>query len=83
MRVTGVPMRPPLTHPWHAECLRCACRAQFMNRRDAECWRDIHEFENYSDGHLVRILLETDKAMIDMAEVCEVELQFKRGKREE
>jgi len=42
--------------------------------RDAEWWRDIHEFENYFDGHLVRVLLQTHKSLIDMANVTEVEL---------
>ncbi len=73
-RVAGVPLTPHVTHPWHAQCLRCRCGAQFFTQRDAEVWRDIHEFENFSDGHLVRILLQTHKSLIDMAEVNEVEL---------
>ena len=74
VRVSGVPLRAPISHPWHTECLRCACAAQFISRRDAEWWRDVHEFENQTDGHLVRILLETDKSLIDMGEVIVVEL---------
>ncbi|MGZ4788187.1 MAG: hypothetical protein ACXVZV_07610 [Terriglobales bacterium] len=74
VRVSGVPLRAPISHPWHTQCLRCACTAQFTSRRDAEWWRDVHEFENQTDGHLVRILLETDKSLIDMGEVIVVEL---------
>lgn len=74
VRVAGVPLRPPLSHPWHVDCLRCVCAAQFTTRRDAEWWRDVHEFENQHDGHIVRICLETDKSLIDMAEVIVVEL---------
>jgi hypothetical protein len=74
VRVGGVPLRAPISHPWHVQCLRCSCAAQFTSRRDAEWWRDVHEFENLSDGHLVRILLETDKSLIDMGEVIVVEL---------
>jgi hypothetical protein len=74
LRVPGVPLRAHVTHPWHAQCLRCSCGAQFLSLRDAELWRDIHEFENYFDGHLVRVLLQTHKSLIDMAEVTEVEL---------
>ncbi|HWR13671.1 MAG TPA: hypothetical protein VN577_02500 [Terriglobales bacterium] len=74
LRVPGVPLRAPLNYRWHAECLRCECRAQFQSQMDAEWWRDIHEFENYSDGHLVRVLLETDKSLIDMADVADVEI---------
>ena len=75
VRVAGVPLRAPISHPWHVQCLRCGCTAQFTTRRDAECWRDIHEFENQVDGHLVRVLLQTDKSLIDMGEVIEVELE--------
>lgn len=74
LRVPGVPLGEHVTHPWHSQCLRCPCGAQFLSLRDAEWWRDIHEFENYSDGHLVRVLLQTHKSLIDMAEVTEVEL---------
>jgi hypothetical protein len=74
VRVSGVPLRAPISHPWHVECLRCDAAAQFLTRRDAELWRDMHEFENYFDGHIVRILLETAKSMIDMGEVEVVEL---------
>jgi hypothetical protein len=74
VRVAGVPLRPPLSHPWHTQCLRCPCAAQFPALRDAECWRDVHEFENEHDGHLVRILLQTDKSLVDMGEVIVVEL---------
>ena len=74
VRVPGVPLRTPISHPWHVECMRCAAAAQFTSRRDAEWWRDIHEFENYSDGHVVRVLLQTDKSMVDMAEVIILEL---------
>lgn len=74
VRVTGVPLRTPISHPWHAQCLRCVCAAQFTTRRDAEWFRDMHEFENEKDGHIVRILLETDKSLIDMGEVLVVEL---------
>lgn len=74
VRVRGVPLRAPISHPWHVECLRCCCAAQFTTRRDAEWWRDVHEFENYRDGHLVRVILETDKSRIDMSEVIVVEL---------
>ncbi len=74
VRVSGVPLRAPISHPWHTECLRCPCGAQFVSRRDAEWWRDVHEFENQTDGHLVRILLQTDKSVIDMNEVIVVEL---------
>jgi hypothetical protein len=74
LRVPGVPLQAHVTHPWHAQCLRCDCVAQFLSLRDAECWRDVHEFENYSDGHLVRILLQTHKSLIDMAEVTEVHI---------
>src|SRR4051812_1371389 len=63
VRVAGVPLRAPISHAWHVQCLRCPCAAQFTSRRDAECWRDVHEFENQVDGHLVRILLETDKSL--------------------
>jgi len=75
VRVKGVPLRAPISHPWQVECLRCPAAAQFVSRRDAECWRDVHEFENYSDGHLVRILLQTDKSVIDMGDVIVVELE--------
>jgi hypothetical protein len=75
VRVPGVELRPLMTHRWHAECLRCPGAAQFLTYRDAEGWRDIHEFENYTDGHLVRISLETDKQRIDMSEVEVVELE--------
>ncbi len=75
VRVSGVPLRAPISHPWRVECLRCVWTAQFTARRDAECWRDIHEFENQADGHLVRVLLETDKSTIDMGEVIVVELE--------
>jgi len=78
VRVAGVPLRAPISHPWHAQCLRCPCTAQFTNRRDAEWWRDVHEFENQRDGHIVRILLETDKSLIDMAEVIVLELDRRR-----
>ncbi len=78
MRVPGIPLRRPITHPWHARCLRCECTAQFLSRRDAECFRDIHEFENYSDGHLVSILLETDKSLIDMTDVMVLELDRRK-----
>ena len=74
VRVPGVPLRAPISHPWHTQCLRCECSAQFALRRDAEWWRDVHEFENQSDGHLVRILLQTDKSVIDMHDVIVVEL---------
>jgi len=74
VRVAGVPLRAPISHPWHVRCLRCEAAAQFLSRRDAECWRDVHEFENYLDGHLVKILLETAKSLIDMGEVVVVEL---------
>jgi len=74
VRVNGVPLRSPISHPWRVECLRCPCAAQFMVRRDAEWWRDVHEFEHQSDGHLVRVLLQTDKSVIDMADVIVVEL---------
>jgi hypothetical protein len=74
VRVAGVPLRAPISHPWHVQCLRCPCAAQFTVRRDAEWWRDVHEFENQRDGHIVRVLLETDKCMIDMADVIVVEL---------
>lgn len=74
VRVPGVPLRDPISHPWHTQCLRCSCAAQFLTLRDAECWRDIHEFENQHDGHLVRILLQTDKSLVDMGEVIVVEL---------
>jgi hypothetical protein len=74
IRVSGVPLTAHITHPWHVQCLRCAYSAQFLSRRDAEVWRDIHEFENYSDGHLARILLQTHKSLIDMGEVSEVQL---------
>jgi len=74
VRVVGVPLRAPISHPWHVQCLRCPCSAQFTLRREAEWWRDVHEFENQMDGHLVRILLETDKSLIDMGEVIVVEL---------
>jgi len=74
VRVVGVPLRVPISHPWHVQCLRCTAHAQFLTRRDAEWWRDVHEFENLSDGHIVRILLETDKSLIDMADVIVVEL---------
>ncbi len=74
VRVPGVALRPLVTHRWCGECLRCDCAAQFLTLRDAETWRDIHEFDNYTDGHLVRISLQTDKQMIDMAEVEMVEL---------
>ena len=74
LRVPGVPLGAHITHPWYVHCLRCQAGAQFMTLRDAEWWRDIHEFENYFDGHLVRILLHTHKALIDMAEVTEIEL---------
>jgi hypothetical protein len=75
VRVKGVPLRAPISHPWQVECLRCSANAQFVTRRDAECWRDVHEFEHYIDGHLVRILLQTDKSVIDMADVIVVELE--------
>jgi hypothetical protein len=81
MRVPGVPLRAHVTHPWHVQCLRCQCAAQFLSLRDAECWRDIHEFENYIDGHLVRLMLQTHKSLIDMAEVTEVELDPRGGTR--
>ena len=74
VRVPGVPLRPPISHPWHVQCLRCDAAAQFTARLDAEWWRDIHEFENYCDGHVVRVLLQTDKSMVDMAEVITLEL---------
>lgn len=74
VRVSGVPLRRVISHPWHVECLRCNAAAQFIARRDAEWWRDIHEFENYRDGHMVRILLQTDKSMVDMAEVITLDL---------
>jgi len=74
IRVPGVPLRRPISHPWHVECFRCDAAAQFATRRDAEWWRDVHEFENLSDGHIVRIMLETDKSMVDMAEVIVLEL---------
>jgi hypothetical protein len=74
VRVAGVPLRPPISHPWHTQCLRCSCSAQFQLLRDAEWWRDIHEFENERDGHLVRILLQTDKSLVDMGEVIVLEL---------
>jgi hypothetical protein len=74
VRVAGVPLRPQISHPWHTQCLRCPCAAQFPSRRDAESWRDVHEFENEHDGHLVRILLQTDKSLVDMGEVIVVEL---------
>ena len=76
-RVPGVPLRAPISHPWHVQCLRCACAAQFLLRRDAECWRDVHEFENHLDGHIVQILLETDKSLIDMNNVIVLELDRK------
>lgn len=79
VRVTGVPLRVPISHPWHVECLRCASAAQFMRLRDAEWWRDVHEFDHQSDGHLVRILLETHKSFIDMAEVIVLELDRGQG----
>jgi hypothetical protein len=72
LRVPGVLLSPHVSHPWHAQCLRCESGAQFANRRDAEWWRDIHEFENYTDGHLVRVLLQTHKSLIDMSDVTEV-----------
>ena len=74
VRVSGVPLRRAISHPWHVQCMRCNAAAQFTARRDAEWWRDIHEFENYCDGHVVRILLETDKSMVDMAEVITLDL---------
>lgn len=74
LRISGVPLRPHVTHPWHSHCLVCNSGAQFLTQRDAEWWRDIHEFENYSAGHIVRILLQTDKALVDMDEVTQVEL---------
>jgi hypothetical protein len=77
-RVPGVPLRPPISHPWQVECLRCLCAAQFTNRRDAEVWRDIHEFENYIDGHIVRMVLQTDKSRIDMGDVIVLELDPRR-----
>src|SRR4051812_42862313 len=49
VRVPGVPLRPLMTHRWHAECLRCEWGAQFVTLRDADVWRDIHEFDNYTD----------------------------------
>ena len=78
VRVVGVPLRAPISYPWHTQCLRCSCAAQFLSWRDAEGWRDIHEFENQHDGHLVRILLQTDKSLVDMAEVIVVELDRER-----
>jgi hypothetical protein len=78
VRVKAVPLRAPITHPWQTECLRCLWAAQFLSRRDAECWRDIHEFENHADGHIVRILLRTDKSVIDMSEVMVLELDRSR-----
>lgn len=74
VRVAGVPLREPISHPWRVECLRCTCSARFTVRRDAEWWRDVHEFENQLDGHIVRMLLETDKSVIDMSEVIVLEL---------
>jgi len=78
VRVAGVPLRAPITYPWRVECLRCRGAAQFKVRRDAEWWRDVHEFDNQSDGHIVRVLLETDKCIIDMADVIVVELDRDR-----
>jgi hypothetical protein len=78
LRVPGVPLGVRITHPWHVQCLRCECAAQFPTRLDAECWRDIHEFENYTDGHLVRTLLQTHKSLIDMADVTTVELDRRK-----
>lgn len=74
VRVPGVPLRAPISHPWHVRCMRCAAAAQFPARRDAELWRDIHEFENYADGHLVQVLLQTDKSIVDMADVIVLDL---------
>ncbi len=78
VRVPGVPPRKAISHPWRVECLRCPAAAQFKIRRDAEWWRDVHEFEHQSDGHIVRVLLETDKCVIDMADVIVVELDRAR-----
>ena len=78
VRVAGVPLREPISHPWRVECLRCPCAARFSVRRDAEWWRDVHEFENQFDGHIVRVLLETDKCVIDMADVIVLELDRDR-----
>ena len=78
VRVGGVPLRIPISHPWRVECLRCPAAAQFTIRRDAEWWRDVHEFEHQSDGHIVRVLLETDKSVIDMADVIVLELDRSR-----
>ena len=74
VRVSGVPLRVPISHPWRVECLRCSAAARFTIRRDAEWWRDVHEFEHQSDGHIVRVLLETDKSVIDMADVIVLDL---------
>jgi hypothetical protein len=79
VRVPGVPLRPPISHPWQVACLRCEAAAQFTTRRDAEWWRDIHEFENQRDGHIVRILLQTDKSTVDMAEVIVLDLDRGEG----